>query len=74
MAKHKTENLEIVNETKPQVKPQKVYTLKSRANYIIEIIEENKHKFIQPYGKLKVNKDKLKLTNDSDAKFLTFMK
>lgn len=50
------------------------YFLKSRANYIIEVIEDGVHKFIQPFGKIKVIKEKLKLVNEKDAKFLTFIK
>lgn len=51
-----------------------IVTLKSRANYIIEIIENNVHKFIQPFGKLKVDRSKLEFTNEKDAKYLTFIK
>lgn len=48
--------------------------LKSKANYIIEVKDNGQSKFIQPFGKVKINKEKLEFVNDADAYQVAFVK
>ena len=78
MAKAKEETLETQAPQEIKTKEEKpakvVCWLKSKANHIIEVIDNDEHKFIQPFGKILVDKTSFKLVSDADASYLTFVK
>ena len=56
-----------------QVKKSTLCYLASKANHIIEVQLNGQTTFIQPFGKIKVVKEQIKINSD-DARYLTFIK
>ena len=71
----KVEEITEKEDAKQPVKVEKrtLCYLASKADHIIEIQYNGQTTYIQPYGKVKVIKEQIKL-NSNDAKFLTFIK
>lgn len=65
---------EVKNEAIAQKEKRTLCYLVSKADHIIEIKQGNQTTFIQPFGRIKVTKELVKLADSNDAKYLAFIK
>lgn len=71
----KTSNVKDSTEAKEQVKAEKrtLCYLASKADHIIEVQNNGQTSYIQPFGRIKIVKEQIKI-DQNDAKYLTFIK